>query len=94
MRDPFSDPAEKWDEDDGYEYDDVKSLDQPAEEFNGINRPDYVGIVSGAQYKLENAEGVTEYALVAISNNKVVLFEMSDVDLRYLARQITGLIDE
>lgn len=97
MCDPFvypADPAEDWDEDDGYEYNDTKAPADLDDEFNGLNRPDYVGIVCGAQFKLENAEGVTEYALVTVSGDRVAMFEMSESDLCYLARQIKGLIDE
>lgn len=87
--DQFSDPAEKWDEDDGYEYDDTKpaqavELDEP-----GPLRPDYVGLVSGSEY----TEGVSEYALVVVTGRDVSLFEMSDSDLRYLGRQIDGLVN-
>lgn len=57
-----------------------------------INRPDYIGVVSGAQHRLESAEGVTEYALIFATEEGAHLFEASATDLRYLARQITGLV--
>lgn len=89
---PF-DPADKWDEDDGYEYDDTKpAVDLDRDGADYMNRPDYVGIVSGAQYKLENAEGVTEYALIVVSSDGANLYEMSQSDLEYLGRQIDGLL--
>ncbi len=58
-----------------------------------LSRPDYIGVVSGAQYKLEAAdEGITEYALVVVEGGEARLFEMSVEDLRYLGKQITGLV--
>ena len=67
---------------------DIVATPKPTE----INRPDYIGIVSGAQYKLENADGVTEFALVIVQDSEAALYEMSDDDLRYLSKQINGLV--
>lgn len=57
-------------------------------------RPDYIGIVSGAQYKLEKADGVTEHALIFVEREEASLYEVSAEDLRELARQIAGLVGE
>lgn len=64
--------------------------------ITNLTRPDYVGIVSGAQYKIDGAqEGVTEYGLtVIVEGGSGWIFEMSEEDLRYLSRQIIGLIGE
>ncbi|OMC55413.1 hypothetical protein A5747_13560 [Mycobacterium sp. IS-836] len=60
-----------------------------------IHNPDYVGVVSGAQYKVEDGEeGIAEYALMLITDGRGRLYAMSELDLRYLKRQIEGLIDE
>jgi len=58
-----------------------------------VNSPDYIGIVSGSQYKLDNADGVAEFALVIVQDGEAYLFEASEIDLRYLSRQIDGLSD-
>lgn len=55
--------------------------------------PDYIGLVAGAQYKLENGDdAVTELALIILQGGEAFLFEASDTDLRYLARQILALV--
>ena len=93
----FTDPADDWDEDDGYEYDDTKpaALDEDTEGFDGLTRPHFVGIVSGAEYKLASCEdGVTEYALAVVDPGGAVLYEMSEADLLLLARQIIGLLSK
>lgn len=64
------------------------------QELTQFDRPDFIGVVSGASYKLDNADGVTEYALTIFLGGDAYLFEASDVDLRYLARQITALVGE
>lgn len=58
-----------------------------------LNRPEYVGVVAGAQYNLETGD-VTEYALVVLQDGEACLFEMSTDDLRCLGKQITGLIGD
>lgn len=94
LSDPFADPAQNWDEDDGYEYDDTEPavVDLDEGRLTKVNRPDYIGIVSGAEYRLDNAEGVSMYALVVAINNQAAFFEVSDGDLECLARQIDGLL--
>lgn len=65
------------------------------ERDEALTRPDFIGIVSGAQWKLENGEdGVTEYALAVVWEGKAALFEASTEDLKYLANMITGLVGE
>lgn len=59
-----------------------------------FERPDYIGIVSGAQYKLDNADEVTEFALVVLLEGTAFLYEASSEDLKYLGRQIKGLVGE
>lgn len=58
-----------------------------------LNRPEYVGLVSGSQYKLE-AGDVAEYALVVMQEGEACIFEMSDDDLRCLGKQIVGLVGD
>ena len=90
QRTPFSDPANDWDEDDGYEYDDTKPAERSAP--RDILHPEYVGIVSGAQYRLEDGDGVAEYAVNFVVDGYGFMFAMSEDDLRCLARQIVGLL--
>lgn len=59
-----------------------------------FDRPDFIGIVSGAQYKLENCDDVTEFALVILLEGNAFLYEASSEDLKYLGRQIKGLVGE
>ena len=65
---------------------------EPEVSSTPFDRPDFVGLVSGAQYKLDIADGVTEFALAILQGGDAWLFEMSSEDLRYLARQITALV--
>ena len=60
----------------------------------GAIHPDYLGVVCGAEYKLEDDEAVQEYALIAAGGGKVLVLAASDGDLRALAKQIIGLVGE
>jgi hypothetical protein len=72
-----------------------QQIDEPLEvKPELLLRPDYVGVVCGAQYKLENADGTTEYALAIFNGPAVSIIEMSGDDLRYLGRQIDGLLQQ
>lgn len=55
-------------------------------------QPDYIGLVTGAEYKLGNDDGITSYALTMFFDGRSYLFEVSDGDLRALVGQIEGLI--
>lgn len=61
---------------------------------DSVYEPDYIGIVSGAQYKLEAGDGVFEYALVMSVGDDAYHFAASHEDLRVLGKQISGLMGE
>lgn len=61
---------------------------------SGALHPDYLGVVCGAEYKLDDEIEVQEYALIAAGGGKVLVLAASDGDLRALAKQIIGLVGE
>lgn len=88
MYDPFvedilspavSDPADEWDDND--------------EDKDRVIHPDYLGVVSGAEYKIDDGK-VVQYALVILVGNTAYTIAAADSDLLYLARQIKGLLPQ
>ena len=75
----FADPAEDWDEDDGYEYDDTKPDAEPEEGyFAGV------GLMLGEQGEMAIA--------IAPGDGVVEFYEVNDTEARGLSAMIDAVL--
>lgn len=75
------------------EYVDPVYRDPEEEDEDRVIHPDYLGVVSGAEYKIDDGK-VVQYALVILVGSTAYTIAAADSDLVYLARQIKGLLPQ
>lgn len=69
--------------------DDIQAT--PKELGDPAIHPEYIGVVSGANYKMIDGQ-VSEYGLAVVVGGNTTIYAVADVDLTYLGRQIRGLV--